>query len=413
MDFIDKIKQHSQRIEMVKGNLATEEATKTALIMPFFSLLGYDVFNPMEFIPEFVADVGTKKGEKVDYAIMNEGKPVILIEAKGVDDDLTKHDAQLFRYFTVTDVGTKKGEKVDYAIMNEGKPVILIEAKGVDDDLTKHDAQLFRYFTVTDAKFAILTNGIVYKFFTDLEEPNKMDEKPFLVLDLLNINDMQVAELKKFTKDKFDIDTIFNTASELKYSNLIKAQLNSQLNNPSDEFVRFIIGDFFTGVKTANVVEKFRPIVKKSMQQFVNEFMNDKIKSILNNEVEEDETVVVAPEEVEGIEEVAVQENTESKVVTTEEEIEGFNIVRSILSEVVAPEDIQFKDVERYFGILYQGNIRKWICRLYFNSSKKSITISDENKREVRYYIENISDIYKYKNELLNSIEKYLEKADA
>ena len=366
MDFIDKIKQHSQRIEMVKGNLATEEATKTALIMPFFSLLGYDVFNPMEFIPEFVADVGTKKGEKVDYAIMN-----------------------------------------------EGKPVILIEAKGVDDDLTKHDAQLFRYFTVTDAKFAILTNGIVYKFFTDLEEPNKMDEKPFLVLDLLNINDMQVAELKKFTKDKFDIDTIFNTASELKYSNLIKAQLNSQLNNPSDEFVRFIIGDFFTGVKTANVVEKFRPIVKKSMQQFVNEFMNDKIKSILNNEVEEDETVVVAPEEVEGIEEVAVQENTESKVVTTEEEIEGFNIVRSILSEVVAPEDIQFKDVERYFGILYQGNIRKWICRLYFNSSKKSITISDENKREVRYYVENISDIYKYKNELLKSIEKYLEKADA
>lgn len=218
---------------------------------------------------------------------------------------------------------------------------------------------------------------------------------------------------KKFTKDKFDIDTIFNTASELKYSNLIKAQLNSQLNNPSDEFVRFIIGDFFTGVKTANVVEKFRPIVKKSMQQFVNEFMNDKIKSILNNEVEEDETVVVAPEEVEGIEEVAVQENTESKVVTTEEEIEGFNIVRSILSEVVAPEDIQFKDVERYFGILYQGNTRKWVCRLYFNSSKKSITISDENKREVRYYIENISDIYKYKNELLNSIEKYLEKADA
>lgn len=360
MDFIDKIKQHSQKIEMVKCNLATEEATKTALIMPFFSLLGYDVFSPMEFIPEFVADVGTKKGEKVDYAIMN-----------------------------------------------EGKPVILIEAKGVDDDLTKHDAQLFRYFTVTDAKFAILTNGIVYKFFTDLEEPNKMDEKPFLVLDLLNINDIQVAELKKFTKDKFDIDTIFNTASELKYSNLIKVQLNSQLNNPSDEFVRFIIGDFFTGVKTANVVEKFRPIVKKSMQQFVNEFMNDKIKSILNNEVEEDETVVV------DLEEVDIEENTESKVVTTEEELEGFNIVRSILSEVVAPENIQFKDVETYFGILYQGNTRKWLCRLYFNSSKKSITIANENKKVVRHYIENISDIYKYKNELLSSIEKYLEKADA
>lgn len=364
MDFIDKVKQHTQRIEIVRGNLATEEATKTALIMPFFSLLGYDVFNPMEFVPEFVADIGTKKGEKVDYAIMR-----------------------------------------------EEKPVILIEAKGVNDDLTKHDAQLFRYFTATEAKFAILTNGIVYKFFTDLEEANKMDEKPFLEIDLLNINDMQVAELKKFTKDKFDIDTIFNTASELKYSNLIKVQLNSQLNNPTDEFVRFIIGDFFTGVKTANVVEKFRPIVKKSMQQFVNEFMNDKIKSILNNEVEETETV--APEEQETIEEVAIDETIESKVITTEEELEGFNIVRSILSEVVAPEEISYKDVERYCGILYQDNTRKWVCRLYFNSAKKSITISDENKKEVRYYIENISDIYKYKNEILNALDKYLEKVDA
>ena len=366
MDFIDKVKQYSQRIEMIRGNLATEEATKTALIMPFFSLLGYDVFNPLEFIPEFVADVGTKKGEKVDYAIMK-----------------------------------------------DGKPVILIEAKCVEDDLTKHDAQLFRYFTVTDARFAILTNGIIYKFFTDLEEANKMDEKPFLEIDLLNVNDMQVGELKKFTKDKFDIDTIFNTASELKYSSLIKAQLNSQLNNPTDEFVRFIISDFFTGVKTANVVEKFRPIVKKSMQQFVNEFMNDKIKSILNNDVEEVESTAKALEEIDNIEEVAMDENIESKIVTTEEEIEGFNVVRSILSEVVGAEEISYKDVETYFGILYKNNTRKWICRLYFNSAKKSITISDENKKEVRYYIENISDIYKYKNELLNSLEKYLDKVDA
>ena len=240
MDFVDKIKQYSKRIEMIKDSLATEEATKTSLIMPFFNLLDYDVFNPMEFIPEYTADIGTKKAEKVDYAIMK-----------------------------------------------DGKPVILIEAKGVNDDLTKHDAQLFRYFTSTEAKFAVLTNGIVYKFFTDLEEPNKMDEKPFLEVNLLDINDNKVTELKKFTKDNFDIDTIFNTASELKYTNLIKVQLNNQLNNPSDEFVRFIISDFYSGVKTSNVVEKFRPIVKKSMQQFVNDFMNDKIKSILSNNEEE------------------------------------------------------------------------------------------------------------------------------
>lgn len=368
MDFVDKIKQYSKRIEMIKDSLATEEATKTSLIMPFFNLLDYDVFNPMEFIPEYTADIGTKKGEKVDYAIMK-----------------------------------------------DGKPVILIEAKGVNDDLTKHDAQLFRYFTSTEAKFAVLTNGIVYKFFTDLEEPNKMDEKPFLEVNLLDINDNKVTELKKFTKDNFDIDTIFNTASELKYTNLIKVQLNSQLNNPSDEFVRFIISDFYSGVKTSNVVEKFRPIVKKSMQQFVNDFMNDKIKSILSNneEEQEKEQEEVIEATVDAVEEVVIEENIDSKVVTTEEELEGFNIIRSILSEVVSADEISYKDVERYCGILYQNNTRKWICRLYFNSSKKSITIADENKREVRYYIDSISDIYKYKNELLNAIERYVAKSNA
>lgn len=364
MDFADSVKQFSKRIEMVKDNLATEEATKTALIMPFFKLLDYDVFNPLEFIPEFIADVGTKKGEKVDYAIMS-----------------------------------------------EGKPVILIEAKSINDDLVKHDAQLFRYFTATDAKFAILTNGILYKFFTDLEEPNKMDEKPFLELNLLELNDNNISELKKFTKDNFDIDTIFNSASELKYTSLIKKQLTEQLNNPNDEFVRFIISDFFTGVKTSNVLEKFRPIVKKSMQQFVNDFMNDKIKSILDTNNQNENAELVSSDEDMDSEEFDMNDSSnESKIITTEEELEGFNIVRSILSEVVSPESITYKDVERYFGILFQNNTRKWICRLYFNSSRKSIAIPDENKKEIKYYIENISDIYKYKNELFSSVDKYIEK---
>lgn len=303
MDFSDKLKQFSKRAEAIKGNLATEEATKTALIMPFFTLLDYDVFNPLEFIPEFVADVGTKKGKKVDYAIMK-----------------------------------------------DGKPVILVEAKAVDDTLTKHDAQLFRYFTVTEAKFTILTNGIVYKFYTDLEEKNKMDEKPFLEINILDMTDAQMSELKKFIKDSFDIDTIFNTASELKYTSLIKSQLTNQLNNPSDDFVRFLINDFYSGVKTSNVVERFKPIVKKSFQQFVNDFMNDKIKSILaNNEEKQDEEVA---EDIEAVVEIDTKDVEESRIVTTEEEIQGINIVKSILAEIVPIEDITYKDVERYCGIL-------------------------------------------------------------
>lgn len=121
MDFIDQVKQFAKRVEGMKDTIQTEEATKTSIIMPFFSLLGYDVFNPNEFIPEFTADVGIKKGEKVDYAILSDGSPVILIECKWIGEPLEKHDSQLFRYF-----GTSK------------------------------------------AKFAILTNGLIYRFYTDL-----------------------------------------------------------------------------------------------------------------------------------------------------------------------------------------------------------------------------------------------------
>lgn len=351
MDFSDKIKQFSKRIETLKGNLETEEATKTALIMPLFQMLEYDVFNPLEFVPEFTADVGTKKGEKVDYAILQ-----------------------------------------------DGKPVILIEAKGVNDKLTNHDAQLFRYFTATEAKFAILTNGIVYKFFTDLEEKNKMDEMPFLELNLLDIDDFKIAELKKFSKQTFDIDTIFSTASELKYTKLIKDYLNKEMQAPDDDFVRFIISSFYNGVKTQNVVDRFRPIVKKSLNQFVSDFMNDKIKTLLNESNDTDEF-----EETETVEPVEVSENG---IVTTKEELEAFEIVKEILSDVVEPSDITYKDVQTYFGVLYKGNIRKWICRLYLDK-KKSIVISDDDKNEVRYYIDNIEDIKQYADELKNSVKKY------
>lgn len=319
--------------------------------MPLFQMLEYDVFNPLEFVPEFTADVGTKKGEKVDYAILQ-----------------------------------------------DGKPVILIEAKGVNDKLTNHDAQLFRYFTATEAKFAILTNGIVYKFFTDLEEKNKMDEMPFLELNLLDIDDFKIAELKKFSKQTFDIDTIFSTASELKYTKLIKDYLNKEMQAPDDDFVRFIISSFYNGVKTQNVVDRFRPIVKKSLNQFVSDFMNDKIKILLN---ENNDTAEV--EETETVEPVEVSENG---IVTTKEELEAFEIVKEILSEVVEPADITYKDVQTYFGVLYKGNIRKWICRLYLDK-KKSIVISDDDKNEVRYYIDNIEDIKQYVDELKNSVKKY------
>lgn len=356
MDFSDKIKQFAKRVETLKDSLGTEEATKTALIMPLFQMLEYDVFNPLEFVPEFTADVGTKKGEKVDYAILQ-----------------------------------------------DNRPVILIEAKGVNDNLTNHDAQLFRYFTATEAKFAILTNGITYKFFTDLEEKNKMDEMPFLELNLLDLDDFKIAELKKFTKQSFDVDTIFSTASELKYTKLIKDYLNNEMQNPDDDFVRFIINSFYNGVKTQNVIDRFRPIVKKSLNQFVSDFMNDKIKTLLSNNVD-DSTVVEEENAVENTDEV---ENNNG-IVTTEEELVAFEIIKGILSEVVDENDITYKDVQTYFGVLYKSNIRKWICRLSLDLKKKNIVISDNNKNEIKHHIDSIEDIKLYADELKESVKKYL-----
>ena len=82
MDFKGHIKQLSERVAKLKENIGTEEATKTAFIMPFIQALGYDVFDPTEVVPEFTCDLGIKKGEKIDYAIYKDGQPIILIECK-------------------------------------------------------------------------------------------------------------------------------------------------------------------------------------------------------------------------------------------------------------------------------------------------------------------------------------------
>lgn len=357
MDFIDQIKQFSKRVDSLKDSLPTEEATKTSIIMPFFSLLGYDVFNPEEFMPEFTADVGIKKGEKVDYAILNNGEPTILIECKWIGEPLEKHDSQLFRYF-----GTSK------------------------------------------AKFAILTNGQIYKFYTDLEESNKMDEKPFLEINILDVKETQVAELKKFHKSNFDIDSIFDVASELKYSSEFRNTFANQLQNPSDDFVKFFLSNTYDGRFTQNVIEKFKPILKKSLNNYITELMNDKIKTALGSQepAENDQ-----PAETDQAE-MNPSESKERKIITTEEELEAYFIVKNLFKDVADINDITYKDNERYMAILYKGKTTKWICRFYFNGVNKYITIPDENKKELRYDIKNIYDIQGLKTDLENVLKRYL-----
>lgn len=212
MEFAEKLNSLSVKVRQQSASIQTEEATKNALIMPFIhAVLGYDVFDPSEVIPEYVCDIGTKKGEKIDYAILKDGDIQILIECKKLGEQLSLN----------------------------------------------HASQLFRYFHVTNARIAILTNGRVYKFFTDLDAPNKMDERPFLELDLLDIDEHVVPELLKLTKTAFDVESIVNAAGELKYVSQIKKLLTRLLTNPDEDFIRFVASRVYEGVVTQKVRELF------------------------------------------------------------------------------------------------------------------------------------------------------------
>lgn len=352
--FSSDIRTVSQRIQQLRNSISTEEATKTALIMPFFQTLGYDVFNPAEFTPEYIADVGIKKGEKVDYAIMEEGHPTILIEAKSIREPLTKHDSQLFRYY-----GTTK------------------------------------------AKFAILTNGDMYRFYTDLETPNVMDSTPFFEITLSNIKDNEIKELYKFKKQEFNVNAILSTAEELKYLSAIKEQLKTLSQSPSDELIRLLIQECYQGMKTQTVVDKFRPIVAKAFNQFINENMNERIKHVISGEPNTTAQLPanqVHPIEPESIEEV-VDVPSQPVIETTQEEIEGYATVKVLLGSIIDKDRIYYRDNASYFNILIDDSNRKWVCRLHLNSlTNKYITFRDEPT--VRYKINHVYEIEQFTDRL-------------
>lgn len=355
MDFKDQIKQLGDRVIKLRDQVNTEEATKNAFIMPFIRELGYDVFNPLEVTPELVADIGMKQGEKIDYAIMQNGLPIILIECKHHAAPLNVNNA----------------------------------------------SQLFRYFHTTKAKFSILTNGIEYRFYTDLVETNKMDEKPFFVFNITDIKDNQIEELKKFHKAYYDFDNIVNTASELKYTNELRALLTTEFASPSADFVKHFAKQVYHGKVTEKVLEQFTNLIKKSIQHNISDLITERLKTALTKEDE------VAKEQ-EAIEAAANQQKAEeSKVVTTAEELEGFMIVKTILRQKISAQRITYRDAQSYFAILLDDNNRRPICRLYLDGTKKYIVTFDENKKELKNEISVLDDIFKYEAALMSTIENY------
>ena len=356
MDFADRILALAARIEKQKSVIQTEEAAKTAFVMPFIQVLGYDVFDPIEVVPEFVADVGSKKGEKIDYAVMVDGTPSMLFECKSCASDLNEC----------------------------------------------HAAQLRRYFHVTSARIGVLTNGWCYMFFSDLDQANIMDKKPFMEIDLLNLDDQLLPELKKLSKSSFELEQMLSTASNLKYTREIKGFIERQISAPQVEFVRLVLADIYTGLKTQPIIEQFTPLVRQAMVAVINDHINARLKSALTG------APVVAVDSAASAVDSESDEVTGRRVVTTSEELEGFYVIRAILRQVIDVERVYMRDTQSYFGVILDNSNRKPICRLHFNHAQKYLGLIDEQKKETRKPIGSLNDIYNFADEIKKTVSLYL-----
>lgn len=344
MDLEDKLGELAKTVREHREVLATEEAAKNALVMPFIQALGYNVFNPTEVTPEFTCDVGTKKGEKVDYAVFDGGKIAMLVECKP-----------------------------SHSLLN-----------------INHASQLFRYFSVTDARVAILTNGVVFKFFSDTESPNRMDDKPFFTLDLENLRKSDSRTLEKFTKGRFDIDQIVREAGKLKLQTQVHKELESEFAEPSEEFIRMIAQRVSPGRFTASVKETFSGLISASISGLIRDRVNERLTSALDS----------------GSEDLDVAEEPADDIETTAEEIEGFNIVRAIAARKVDPSRVVMRDAKSYCAILLDDNNRKSIARLHFNSSTSRHFGTFSGKEETRHAVGEPIDIYQHEKAILRRLEE-------
>ncbi|WP_396178871.1 type I restriction endonuclease [Flavobacterium sp.] len=349
-----KLEQLHARVDALKDQINTEEATKNAFVMPFIQILGYDIFNPTEVIPEFICDIGTKKGEKIDYVI-----------------------------------------KID------GEPILIIECKHWKENVDAHNSQLHRYYHVSKSRFGVLTNGHIYNFYTDLEKPNIMDEKPFFTLDLSNLKDTSLKILEKFTKNGYNLESILDSAEGMKYIKAIRNEFEKELKEPSDEIVKLLVNRFFEKTITASRLATFKDYTIKAFANSINESINFRLKNALNI----NESIPVKTEQNSP----TIDENiNQPKFITTEEEIEASQIVKAILREKLPSTRIAFRDTQSYFGILLDDNNRKPICRLHFNSNNKFIELFNKGKDNgEKKLLNSLEEIYNFKSELLETVAQY------
>lgn len=318
MAFSDSVRTLANQIEERSKHVLTEEAVKQALILPFLALLGFDIYNPAELIPEY----------KAGWA--------------------------------------KITEKIDYCLQLHGKPVLFVEAKGPNEALTNYDAQLAKYFNSTpEVKFSIITNGIQYRFFTDLQEPNLLDKKPFFEFDFSDFTEADLGVLERFRKDVFNVEGLVGYAEDLVFLNALKGWFKKLLREPSDEFVSFAVKD--AGVTesrvTQKVIDRFKPLVKESISAAVLDIVQQSLTPQAAALEPQPAAETIAP----------IEEEAQSKIVTTEEELRAFAIVHAaVASHVPDPELVKPHDTGSYFSIIYRVTTRSF-TRLQIQDREKKV----------------------------------------
>lgn len=337
----------AKRVEQHGATIQTEEAIKTSVVLPFLQALGYDVFNPSEVVPEYTADAVGKKGEKVDYAIMRDGEVSILIECKGL--------------------ATTLGEK--------------------------HLAQLYRYFSVTRARFAILNNGREFRFHSDLDEPNRLDGRPFFVFDLLDYSAQSLLELEKFARDGFDLENILAQAERLRYVSAIRKVLLEWMQSPPEALVRLMAAEVHEGRLSAEV----RATIGSGVRTAFAEIVRDRVRTRLNTAL--DDTLPEAGDAPELAAAVA-------EIETTQEEIEGWLTVKTLLRGKVDGGRVALRDAKSYCAILLDDNNRKPLVRLHFNRAQKYVGLFDGDVED-RVAIASLDDMLELGDRVRAAAEKY------
>lgn len=369
--FKNRLKLHSEHVKSVGIHCTTEETTKQALILPFLDILGFSPYDPQKVKAEYGADFpGVKANERVDYALFCQGIPVMFIEAKAYKEKIDNHCPQLSRYFNST-------------------PEVTISA---------------------------ITNGVEWRFFTDLKEKNIMDPTPFLKIRMDEVTDSDAEQLFRFRHDKFKPEALRTLAEESVYLSAFTKTISSSLREVDQEFVRYVASRSSVERQlNQRFLESITPLVKQAVELSVSAMVVSGLSGkssteSVHDEVNDDHTHEVSDAQAD------IVDPDNPNIVTTYNERQLFEKIASIIG---AEHDIQYKDTASYFGVLYQGKTNRWIVRYYDKKSKSSIqlpielndiTINEISRAGLtcdasRIYMENPEDILRISGLVLDSFE--------